>query len=103
MSDGAKRTRDFGSTGERPGFAAAARISWSVVAGVAVLAVGGLVAAQHWHEQQQDKAFAAQWSVAGPPCQAVTARWVQELALEQRTPIGFEGIDGFMANGAVDC
>jgi hypothetical protein len=103
MSDGAKRTRDFGSTGERPRFAAAARTAWSAVAGVAVLAAGGLVAAQHWREQQQDEAFAERWSVTGPPCPAVTAKWVQELALEQRTQIDFEGVDGFMANGAVSC
>ena len=67
---------------------------------IAVLAVAAF---QRWQADQSiDRAQAAAWTVAGPPCPRVSAAWFQGLAVTPH-PFDFEGLSGDMAHGAVSC
>ena len=94
---------DFGQIRQAPGTARGLRVIWMVGLGVAASGVAAFLAWDLGFEGRLNKAHVAEWSVTGPPCPAVSAPWVQSLQLHQRTPLAFEGLNGFMAAGAVNC
>jgi len=64
-----------------------------------ILLVPLAVAASQW---AADRANAAAWTVAGPPCPRVSAARFQQLAITPH-PFAFEGLSGDMAHGGVNC
>jgi len=79
----------------------------TMVFGIGLLAIlTGLIASvgfQKWRSDQViDRAEAAAWTVAGPPCPQVSAAWFQQLAITPH-PFDFEGLSGDVAHGVVSC
>jgi len=78
-----------------------------MVFGLCVLAIltGFLAfdAFQTWQgDEDADRAQAAAWSVAGPPCPRISAARYIQLAPKPRS-FDFEGLSGDAAEGAVSC
>jgi hypothetical protein len=80
-------------------------MSRTTVLGLLALLTAALAAGAFlkWRaDQATDRAEAAAWTVAGPPCPQVSAGSFQQLAITPH-PFAFEGLSGDMAHGGANC
>jgi hypothetical protein len=97
-----EEVHDFGTIQLERAYKLATRHALTVAAVVASAGLAAAATVQWAHNRAVDRAWAARWTVDGPP-PTITPEWYDKLGVRQATPVSFGAARGDFAFGATDC
>ncbi len=97
------QVRDFGAVLPARPFRIALRAGLMLAAAASLLVFVAVGVGSWARDQAADRAYAAAWTVAGPPCPRIGPGWYAKLAIDHPTRFDFGAAHGDFAHGAVSC